>query len=221
MKKIFLTLCVMVAAITASAQKMPVENLNETMARYYEGCTYLRDGVEKNSLTRLERAAELLDESKDNPGRINLQNIVLEYVAAVADTVSMKDHMYFCGDYAEYLYGEKDTEYVDRSPALRGIPGEEEVSECYVGQDAVKARGKISYNMAMAGNCKIFAVAEPGGGVRISVKDSGNGMVYEGTSYDDGAVSYVEWDQSGESSNAVLTVENTSDRDTSFAIASN
>ncbi len=222
MKKIFFTLCTALLTLNAAAQKMPTENLNETMARFYEGCLYLRAGIEKNSLTRLDKAATLLDESKNNPDRIVLQNIDLKYNNMAADTISMQGHTYFCGDYARYMYGQRDVVYVDHSHALRSFGNTvAQVSECYVGQDAVTARGEVAYDMVMGGTCKIFVVAEPGGTLSLSVKDEGNGKTYEGTSYEDGGVAYVEWEQSGESTSAVMTIVNTSDKDISFVIASN
>ncbi len=217
MKKLFITLCLACIAMTASAQKMPTENLNETQARFYEGCTYLREGSVKKSASRLKRAATLLDNSENNDNRIVLAELKVTFDDEHADSVSMNGHMYFSEGYATYLSENIGGTYKEKPYSLRA--GER--GECLISQSAIKAHGKIWYHTPMADLCQIYAIAEPGGKIKFSVKDTGNGVVYDGTPYDDGEVSYVEWTQSKLSQDAIIMIENTSDSDFSFVIAVN
>ncbi len=217
MKKLFVTLCLACIAMTMSAQKMPTENLNETQARFYEGCTYLREGALKNSLSTLDEAISLLDESKNNPDRIVLQDLYVELEDAKSDTVSMEGHMYFSGGYAQHLYEQKEEPYIETASSLRSVAK----GECFVNQNAVRANGTVEYRVKMVDSCNVFVMSESGGKINLTVKDEGNGSVYEGTPYEDGSVSYVEWEQSQQSQDAVLVIENKTDKDISFVIATN
>ncbi|MCD8292901.1 MAG: hypothetical protein LUC23_03970 [Prevotellaceae bacterium] len=205
---------------------MPTENLNKTQARFYEGCLLLRDGAVTQSESRLGEAIDLLDESMDNADRIVLKTLNISFDGVQADTVSMTNHVYFTSDYAQYLYDKIDTPYIEKASVLRDI----QKSDCAIHQLAVKAHGTVECRASMNDTCQVFVMAEPGGTLKLTVKDDGNGEIYEGTPYEEGAVSYVEWIQSpnpdtskkgGSQKRTLLRIENTSSNDISFIIASN
>ncbi len=208
-------LCV---ALTASAQKMPTENLNETQARYYEGCVLLRDGVINNSKSRLREAMKLLDEDMMNNDRLELKDLDVFFDASKKDTASIGTHMQFTGGYAKHEYEEKRDVHVENVSGLRGVEEGEEA--CYVYQTAVKANGTVECHVLMGGICQMFVMTEPEGEIKLTIRDEGSRNVYEGTAYDNG-VYYVEWVQSDDSPSALITIENKSDKDISFVIASN
>ncbi len=226
MRKLFFILCVSGMSLTAWAQKMPTENLNKTQARFYEGCLLLRDGIITQSESRLGEAIDLLDESMDNEDRIVLKDLSMSFDGVQADTVPMTNHVYFTSDYAQYLYDKTDTPYIEKASLLRDV----KKSECFVCQMAVKAHGTVECRARMNDTCQVFVMAEPGGTLKLTVKDEGNGETYEGTPYEEGAVSYVEWKQSENPDTSakaklqkrtLLRIENTSSNNISFIIASN
>ncbi len=218
MNKLLVILLALAVAISAEAQKLPTEQLNATMARYYEGCQLLRDGVAKNSQSRLSRAAKLLDESEDNADRIVLGNMALRLDNELVDTVSTEGHMQFNGVYAKSQYEQRNDTFVEQASALRGGG---DASECIVYENAIKAHGKLACRTVMSGDCKVFVMAEPGGTVKFTVKGEDGGVICEGAPYEDGTVAYADWMQPANSRKVVLMIENTADKDISFVLASN
>ncbi len=220
MKNILITLYLASLSAAAMAQGLPKEKLNQTMARYYEGCLLLREGIEQKNSEKVDEACSCLDECKSHVDRLELARLQLQPVE-VEDTVPMKGHVYFNGAYAACVYNQLESQYQDRVEALRGAEAGDEENPCSVCHVALKAKGKVRYALAVGGECQMFTVAEPGGRVALSVACEGSGETKEGEAYEGGGVSYVEWTQPEGSGLAYITLENLSDREISVAVASN
>lgn len=203
-------------SILGKAQTLPINELNKNMQRFYRGCIVLREGIEQNNAITLDNAIELLDDDPLNPDRIELSNLHLE----CSDTLNecpMKGHMFYNADYAEFYKENMGLGTFKEDPeCLRGIP-----SNCQIAHRAVKAHGRISYNIKMAGPCQIIVLAEVGGTVKANVQFP-NGNKYIGLPFEKGSVSYIKWDMAMfPPEQIVLTIENTSNKDISCVIVSN
>ena len=202
--------------LPGKGQVLPVDELNTDMQRYYKGCMILREGIQQKNAIILDKAIELLDEDPQNPNRIELYDLQIECVDTM-NQCSMKDHMYYNADYAEF-YKENMGMGVFTEPAesLRNIP-----KNCHIAHRAIKARSKTRYRTKMMGICQIFVLAELGGTINVSVLIPNEGE-YEGQSYENGTVSYAKWNMHSFPAKQVeLIIENTSDKDISFVIATN
>lgn len=203
-------------SILGKAQTMPVDELNKNMQRFYKGCIVLREGIEQKNAITLDKAIELLDADPLNPERIELYSLHLE----CKDTLNecpMKGHMFYNAEYAEFYKENMGLgTFREKAESLRGIP-----SNCQIAHRAIKAHGRISYNTKMAGFCQVIVIAEVGGTVKATVQIP-DGTEYFGLPFEEGSVSYIKWDMAMfPPQQVVLTIENTSNKDISFVIASN
>lgn len=216
LRKSIILLNLLLILLAGNAQNFPVENLNDNMQRFYKGCMALREGVIRKNVISLDRAIELLDEEPQNVDRIQLYPLLMENIDTV-NQVSMKGHMYYSAEYADYF---KETMGVgtfnESAEALRSTP-----TNCQIAHRAVKAKSKVRYQVRMAGDCVLYVVAEIGGSIQVSAK-VGEGETIVGEPFENGSVSYLKWTMDSFPPQMVtLTVENISDENISFVIASN
>lgn len=203
-------------SILGKAQTLPIDELNKNMQRFYRGCIVLREGIEQKNAIKLDKAIELLDEDPLNPDRIELYSLHLE----CRDTLNecpMKGHMFYNAEYAEFYKENMGLgTFKEKAESLRGIP-----SNCQIAHRAIKAHGRISYNTKMAGTCQVIVLAEVGGRIKATIQTP-NGEEYTGLPFENGSVSYIKWDMAPfPPGQVILTIENTSNKDLSFVIASN
>ncbi len=220
MKKLFLIFFLALTFESIWSQNLQKENLNKNMARYYEGCILLREGIINNDQIKLDSAIYFLNESDDESDALELNKLELTNVETL-DEVPMQGHVYFNSNYAEHIYKEINEPFIDKVESLRGFPLAEQDDPCNIAHIAIKAQGRVTYELEVEKDCRMFVVTEPGGTVKLFINDDNNNPLTIAQEYLSGAVLYAQWVQPVNSNSVYITLENNSSKDISLVIAMN
>lgn len=201
------------------------QELDPAMQAYLDFCLLEREALSASPIdcSKLERCIEEGD--RDNfifqGQRISLAPNATFRTVAARDSVGMTGHAIFKPWFVDSVLVSciMPDELIDE-PMLKRGSGD----NCFAEHRALKARGRATYAFQGSGDMQVFAVADCGGLLRVTVS-SPRAAAYkfrhqaEATAERPAAV--LRWDMGDDYGDIIVTVENLSNRAVGFVFATN
>lgn len=200
------------------------QDMSTKMQSYRDFCLQVNKGfAQKSNDVLMQCIEECADERFIFHGdTIEIDELTrFEEVDTIAKA-STKGHIVFLPEFVDSILvaglvdNPESFDFLSGAELTRGIGM---VDVCYH-HCALKAHGKGIYAIKDSGKMEVMAIAEGNGRLNLSVSDEKNGKELSDSKDGGQQVAYVTWDME-RFSRIVITVENTTDQEIGFVIATN